>query len=302
MLLTRNLNAGDKHRIELFEWQPATGSPTCLIQLLHGLGEHAGRYDRFARACNEQQIAVIAHNHRGHGNSPHAGHYADEDGWDKVIADVKTVRAEVAGRYPGLSTFLFGHSMGSFIAQCFAMRHDGGFAGLILSGSNLAARSTVLPAHVAARAIALAMGGRSKNRFLNHAGLGKLNRRFDPARTKVDWLSRDEAEVDRYLADPLCGGDLSNQLWVDLTGGILEISSLRAIALVDQHLPILMLGGEDDPVGGREGLQQLARAYQETGHDELSLTLYPEGRHEMLNETNRDEVTRDILAWISTIR
>ena len=141
-------------------------------------------------------------------------------------------------------------------------------------------------------------GGQRVNNFLNHSGLGKFNQKFEPARTSFDWLSRDEIEVDRYVDDPLCGGEFSNKLWADLTGGLLEITSEKALATVRQDLPILILGGEQDPVGGSIGLTRLGDAYRKTGHDDVTLRLYPEGRHEMLNEINRDEVTRDIIEWI----
>ena len=144
-------------------------------------------------------------------------------------------------------------------------------------------------------------GGRRANSFLNHSGLGKFNSRFEPARTDFDWLSRDEVEVDRYIQDPLCGGDFSNKMWADLTGGLLEITLASAIEKVRHDLPVLILGGANDPVGGAQGLTRLAEMYRSTGHDEVTLKLYPEGRHEMLNEINRDEVTSDIVTWIQKI-
>jgi alpha-beta hydrolase superfamily lysophospholipase len=271
-----------------------------VIQVLHGLGEHAARYERFAAACNTEQIAVVAHNHRGHGHVKGFGHYADHDGWAKVISDVLQVRQHITERFPKVPVVLLGHSMGSYIAQSFVMRHGGNNHALILSASTYAPRGQLRAGHLCAQFLTALTGRKRINKFLNHSGLGKFNERFKPVRTKFDWLSRDEAEVDRYIQDPLCGGDFSNKLWADLTGGLLQITSDNAVATVRQDLPILILGGERDPVGGAIGSTLLADVYRKTGHDDVTLKLYPEGRHEMLNETNRDGVTRDVIEWIQS--
>lgn len=292
------LTADDGHRITVHDWHSADDTrPAAVIQVLHGLGEHAERYGRFAGACNENHLAVVAHNHRGHGEKEGYGHFADEDGWGKVIADVLQVRQDIAARYPKLPVFLLGHSMGSFIAQSFVMRHGGNNAALILSGSNLASPMEIRVSQIATWLAATFAGKRKNSTLLNRMGLGKLNNRFEPARTRFDWISRDEDEVDRYVADPFCGGEFSNQLWCDLTGGLLEISSTEAIQSIRADLPVLILGGECDPVGGSVGLTRLAKAYRNTGHNNVTLQIYPGGRHEMLNETNRLEVTADIIRW-----
>lgn len=294
----RENEASDGHTIQQFEWLSPNSNPTCIVQVLHGLGEHATRYARFAGACKQRGLGVVAHNHRGHGAIKNFGHYADNDGWDKVIADVLTVREGIAARFPQTPVVLLGHSMGSYIAQCFVMRHGGNIAGLILSASTFAKRAEIRAGNIVAILLALFTGKQRTNQYLNHAGLGKFNKKFTPARTEFDWLSRDEQEVDQYVADPLCGGVYSNQLWADLTQGLLEITSGSAIASIRHDLPILILGGEHDPVGGQNGLSKLADTYRRTGHDNVTLTIYPGGRHEMLNEINRDEVTADIIGWI----
>jgi len=295
------INASDGHSISTFEWCSQGTKPNFVVQILHGLGEHAGRYSRFATACNENQIAVVAHNHRGHGCFEGFGHYSDHEGWDKVVADVLQVRQHIAERFPRVPVVLLGHSMGSYIAQSFTMRHGGNNLALILSGSTFAPHGRLLAGNIAARLLTTLTGGRTVNNFLNHSGLGKFNDRFEPARTNFDWLSRDEGEVDCYISDPLCGGSYSNRLWVDLTGGMLEISSPSAVAKIRHDLPIYILGGTHDPVGGKAGLTKLADVYRDTGHDDVTLKLYEEGRHEMLNETNRDEVTADVIRWIHNL-
>ena len=297
-MTVHRLDAPDGHRIRVYTWLPDDEPCTAVIHLFHGLGEHAGRYERFARACNARHLAVVAHDHRGHGAQAElVGHFADDGGWNLLISDAFEVQETIRHHLPERPIVLLGHSMGSFIAQRFAMRHPDNLAMLILSASTFGKRSELRAAHALARGLAL-VGKRTKPRLLHDLGFGAFNKAFQPTRTEMDWLSRDEQVVDRYLADPFCGGLFTAQLWADLTGGLLEITSRNAVAGIPRELPLLIFGGEKDPVGGTKGLTRLADVYRDTGHREVSLKIYPGGRHEMLNEINRDEVTGDVLAWI----
>lgn len=292
-----SLSAADGHRILVDIWRPA--QPRILIHLFHGLGEHTARYERFAQFCNEAGIAIAAHSHRGHGENcsdEQLGHYADSDGWQRVLDDARTVNQHVAGQMADLPLVILGHSMGSYIAQAFVMRGYSYPAALILSGSTHAPRGQLVIGHWLAGLIRLG-GRRRKSPLLNKMGFGDFNKRFAPARTDFDWLSRDEAEVDKYLNDRLCGAPSSAQLWYDLTGGLLETRSRNALRKVPADLPILITGGSDDPVGGRPGMQRLADAYQGSGHTKVSLRIYEQGRHEMFNETNRGEFFADLVEW-----
>ena len=292
------LHATDGQPIRVHTWLPESASCAAAIHLFHGLGEHAGRYARFAKACNAQAIAVVAHNHRGHGeNAELPGHFSDENGWSLVISDALQVQGTIRHHLPGTPIVLFGHSMGSFIAQSFAMRHPENLAMLVLSASTFGRRSELRAANLLARGLSL-FGKRAKPKILNDLGFGAFNRAFQPTRTEMDWLSRDEQEVDRYLADPHCGGHFTAQLWTDLTSGLLEITSRGAVAKIPPELPLLIFGGEQDPVGGKKGVERLAGVYRETGHVDVTMKVYEGGRHEMLNEVSRDEVTSDILNWI----
>jgi len=299
--LQTDLLAEDGHVISVSNWLPESGeAPRAVIQICHGLGEHATRYERFAKVCNNSGFAVVAHDHRGHGAAANpAGHYEDHAGWDKIVADAILVNQQATKQFPGVPIVLLGHSMGSYIAQSFVMRHPAATSMLILSASTFANRFELRAANTLSSILAL-FGGQTKSAFLNNTGFSAFNKAFEPARTELDWLSRDEAEVDRYLADPLCGGLFTNQLWRDLTGGLLEITSANAVAAIPPEMPILIMGGQDDPVGGETGMTTLADVYRQTGHADITLQIYAGGRHEMLNETNRDEVTADIISWIES--
>jgi alpha-beta hydrolase superfamily lysophospholipase len=294
--------ADDGRKILVDYWPPEDYTrPGAIVQILHGLGEHPARYHRFAVECVKRGYAVFAHNHRGHGENCAAdelGHFADRLGWDRVISDILVVQKAIRGRHPDLPLVLLGHSMGSFIAQDFLMRNPQNAAALILSGSSLAARRQVIPGHWIARLLAWRQGPRAQSVLLNKMGFAAFNKRFAPNRTEFDWLSRDASEVDRYVADPLCGADSSNQLWADLTGALLKVRKRRSIRKIPLQIPVLITGGENDPVGGRAAMRRLADAYRRSGHTNVTLKVYSDGRHEMMNEINREEFMADVLQWI----
>ena len=293
-----SLQAGDDHKIELQTWEPA-GDASVVIQILHGLGEHGDRYARFATAAVERGFAVCVHDHRGHGpGAAHLGHFADKDGWHTVVNDARIVNRLLDERYADRPIILLGHSMGSFIAQSYAMHYGGELSGLILSASTWSSKMLLFVARAVAGFEAWRLGAHLQSSLLHNLGFAAHNKPFEPARTELDWLSRDEAEVDKYIADPLCGGPYSIRLWQDLFGGLVEITSDSSLQRIPADLPTLITGGELDPVGGDKGMGKLLQHYAQTGHQRLKAKIYPEGRHEMLNETNRDQVTADWLDWI----
>jgi alpha-beta hydrolase superfamily lysophospholipase len=299
MMETRHVLATqDGHEIHLRIWQP-DGETVGVIQLLHGLGEHINRYERFAAAAAARDLVVCAHDHRGHGgHGEEAGYFADKNGWHLVVDDAHIAHEHIREQFPGLPIVMLGHSMGSYVAQGFAMHYGAKLSGLLLSGSMWPRRAKVLPAMLIARLESARIGKRGKSNLLNKLGFGDFNRRFEPARTEMDWLSRDEDEVDLYVADPLCGGPYTCGLWIDVLGALYSLGSDHSLNRIPADLPILITGGSDDPVGGEDSMTRLTLHYAQTGHQRVTMKLYRDGRHEMLNETNRDEVTRDWLDWI----
>ena len=295
------LEAEDGHRIHLQSW--ATGdAPKGVIQMLHGLGEHIGRYERFADAALGRGYIVYGHDHRGHGQSEgDRGYFADENGWTRVIEDVRIVNDHIRETHATQPIIMLGHSMGSFIAETFAMHYGGRLRALLLSGSSWPQRVQTLPGRLLAKLESLRVGKRGNSALVNALGFSAFNRPFRPIRTEMDWLSRDETEVDRYIADPLCGGPFTCGLWLDFLGGLYDLGSDHALTRIPSDLPILITGGSADPVGGEKGMTRLAMHYMQTLHQRVKLKIYPDGRHEMLNETNRDEVTGDWLEWMDEV-
>ena len=293
------IDAEGNHKIPVYLWEPEK-EPTAVIQVFHGLGEHSARYDRFAQAAMNHGYAVCAHDHRGHGpNAEKIGFFAADDGWDLLVADGHLVTKFLQQKFANRSVALLGHSMGSYIAQSYAMRFGRDLAALILSGSTWPSRLQLSILQLLARFESWRHGKSGGSALLDKLGFGAFNKPFEPARTELDWLSREPSEVDAYIDDPLCGGPYTTGLWLDLLHGLLSISKNEALQQISQDLPILITGGANDPVGGERGMNELASRYKATGHASLSTKIYPDGRHEMLNETNRDEFTDDLLRWIA---
>ncbi len=298
---TTTIPAQDGTDIHIRVWRPA-GAPRGVIQIVHGLGEHIDRYARFAEAANARDLLVVGHNHRGHGElTPRRGSFGAKDGWALLEADTLSVRDHIEEIAPGLPVVMLGHSMGSFLAQTFAMHYGGRIKGLILSGSGWPSRAKLVPGYIVARLTALRTGRNGQSLGLDKLGFGALNKPFAPARTEYDWLSRDESEVDKYAADSLCGGPFTVGLWIDFLGGMIRIASDSAVTRIPSDLPILITGGSDDPVGGEDGMGKLMLHYAQTSHSRLKLKIYEGGRHEMLNEENRDEVMTDWLDWVDGV-
>lgn len=295
------LDAEDGHRVVVDCWRPTEREARGVVQILHGLSEHAGRYERFARQCCLRGLAVVAHNHRGHGEAcavHELGHFADDEGWNKVLGDVDKVRVAAADRFPDLPYIVFGHSMGSYIAQAYLMRNPDVADRLVLSGSTSAPRLQLYLGRFAAWLEARRHGPAYPSPNLHRQAFGAFNRKFVPVRTEFDWLSRDATEVDRYVHDILCGAVPSAKLWQDLLGGMLQIGRKKALRAVPAELPVLITGGGADPVGGARGMQRLFDAYRKTGHNNVRLEVFDDARHEMLNETNRDEFMRFCIDWM----
>ncbi len=282
-------------------WSP-DASPRAVVQIAHGMAEHIGRYTPFAEFLCANGFAVAANDHAGHGKSADIavkGYFGKQNGWDAVVADMKTLHDHAASLWPNVPYVFLGHSMGSFLARSYAARYPEEISALILSGTagnNPAAGFGSLFAKRERKR----NGEKMPSAFLNNLSFGSYNKSFLPARTAFDWLSRDKEQVDLYIDDPLCGFVFTAEGFFDLLSGIREISSVFWAAKVPD-VPIYLFSGEKDPVGNNgKGVKQVAAWLKDTGHT-VSVKLYPEGRHEMLNEINRTEVYQDVLRFLSGV-
>ncbi|WP_131697851.1 alpha/beta fold hydrolase [Pseudomonas sp. JAI120] len=297
------LTANDHSRLYVNQWLP-DAAPKALLMLSHGMAEHSGRYARLAEALCGAGFGLYAPDQRGHGRTADEGTlglYAEKDGWNKVVGDLASLNQHIGQQQPGLPIILLGHSMGSYIAQAYLLHHSASLNGAILSGSNFQPVALYRAARLIARAERLRQGVRGRSALIEFLSFGSFNKAFKPNRTAFDWLSRDPVEVDKYINDPLCGFRCTNQLWIDLLGGLQQISKASNLVQIDPGLPILVMGGECDPVSEGKRLKSLADALREAGCQNLQLNIYPQARHEVFNETNRDEVTADVLAWLDQV-
>ena len=294
------LTASDRSRLFVNQWLP-TPPLKAIVLLAHGMAEHSARYQGLAQKLCEQGYGVYAPDLRGHGKTAEngtLGHFADEDGWCKVVGDLASLNQHVGQQHPGVPILLIGHSMGSYLAQAYLLHHSASLHGAVLSGSNFQPVALYRAARQIARAERLRQGPKGRSALIEWLSFGSFNKHFKPVRTPFDWLSRDPAEVDKYINDPLCGMRCTNQLWVDLLGGLQQISKASNLAQIDPGLPLLVIGGECDPVSEGKRLKGLANALRKAGSQNLHLIIYPQARHELFNEINRDQVINDLLNWI----
>ena len=267
----------DDLELATYTWDVA--DPRGVVQVAHGLAEHSARYDRFARALNDAGFSVRAVDHRGHGASIAAapGDFGAA-GFEGLIADMAAYGASLQGDLP---VFLVAHSMGSFAAQSVILTHSEQYAGVVLSGST---------------SLDLLAAGLAQSE--GPVGLEAFNAGFEH-RTGYEWLSRDEAEVDLYMADPLCGFDLPDETVPSLFGAAAALADPSVLAGIRPDLALLIVSGSDDPLaGGGQLVEVLGQRYRDAGLADVTVTLYDGARHEILNETNRGEVTADIVAWL----
>ena len=296
-----DFRADDGQTLLARRWLPE-GPPRAIVQIAHGLAEHSARYARLAAALNSAGYAAYANDHRGHGLKAapaDLGHFADEGGWGKVVGDLWTLNRRIAAELPGTPIVFLGHSLGSFLGRGFIARHSDALAGVALSGSNGKPPAIATLGRLIAREERLRLGKRGKSDPILQMWFGEFNKPFKPARTAYDWLSRDEKEVDAFVADPLCGFPFTTQLAIDVLDALPRITSRESLAAIRKDLPIYVFSGERDPVGANiKGLIQDLKA---AGFTRLTTRIYPGARHETLNELNRDEVTRDFIAWLDGI-
>jgi alpha-beta hydrolase superfamily lysophospholipase len=296
------LQTPDGTGVHVHRWLP-DGEVRAVVQISHGMAEHGARYTHVADALNERGYAVYADDHRGHGKTAATdddlGFFAEERGWARVLDDLYRLNRRAVDEHPDVPVFLFGHSMGSFLAQQYLFTFPATIQGLVLSGSGLPRARAAEAGALLARTEISRQGPRGRSLVLAAAVSGGYNRHFAPTRTDFDWLSRDEDQIDAYVADPHCGFLLTNRMWLDLFSGLRVIRQIERLESVPPEMPIYVFSGEHCAVGDfGAGVERLLDAYAEAGLYHVTSKRYPGGRHEMVNETNRDEVIADLGDWL----
>lgn len=276
-----DLEGGDGARIAAYRWG-LPGPVKAVLQISHGMGEHAARYREPLQPLCEAGVAIYANDHRGHGRAAETLGDFGPGGFAAVVDDMARLSEFAGQENPGKKVIMLGHSMGSFALQIYLVKHAGLIDGAVLSGS--AALDLLPPPDPSAQ------------------GLEAFNKPFEPARTPFDWLSRDEREVDKYIADPLCGFSINEASLMSVFAAAAPLFEEGALKRIPRNLPIYLIAGDQDPLnGGLAFLTPLVERYRAAGIADVTHDFYPGGRHEMLNETNRAEVVANLGRFIARV-
>ena len=277
--------------------------PKAVVQIAHGIAEHIARYDPFMLFLAENGYVAVGNDHLGHGlsadNEDEHGIFDDKNGWTYAVDDMKALRDRVRQDYHDIPYIFFGHSMGSFLTRTYMIRYPDQYDAAILSGTGHQSPALINAGYAAANLLTFLKGPKADGQLLNNMAFGSYCKKIDNPRTPFDWLSTNEENVDRYIADPLCGFVAKRSMYRDMMGGLKFLTKQSNIDKMNKDAPVYFMSGADDPVGDYGvGVEKAYHAFCDAGLHDVTMKLYPGGRHEMLNETNREEVMQDILSWL----
>ena len=292
----------DGHVVFTSKFEP---EGTCIghIHILHGMAEHSGRYEKFARELSAIGYVVTMHDHRGHGKTAlrngKLGFFAEEDGFARVVEDVHEIVSVMHAPYADVPLILFGHSMGSFIARRYIQLYGETVDRVILCGAG-AVTTLHKVGHYVAMALAKQYGKDVESPLLNELSFGSFNKQFPSPKTAYDWLCSSESEVQKYIDDPYCGFIPTNQFFADLTKGFIALNRKKEIAKIQKNLPVLLISGSKDPVGEHgAGVYSVAEQYHAADLEDVTVYLFEDKRHEILNEDNQQAVYQVLLRWLN---
>ena len=292
-----------KTLIHVNQCTPTERSIVGVVQIAHGVAEYGKRYAPFAQYLCAHGYVVVANDHLGHGLSVVEGcpmvYLGDENGWQHVVDDIEELRRRTAKVFPHKPYFLFGHSMGSFLSRTHLIRYPGRLDGCILCGTGHQSPALIAGGKLIADREIRRLGRKAFSVKADKLAFGAYNQHFKPARTRFDWISANEANVDAYMADPLCGGDTTLGLFRDMLDGLTIITKQSNINKMDKELPVFFIAGDKDPVGDMgKGVEKAYHCFQKAGLRDVSMKLYHDLRHEILNENGKQYVYRDVLDWL----
>ena len=281
-----------------------SGNVRGVIQIAHGISEHIDRYKDFMEFLTENGFAVFGNDHLGHGKSisipGDKGAFCEKDGWNTVVRDMVALHDLAVEEYPNVQYILFGHSMGSFLTRTFLIDYPDKYDMAIISGTGHQSKMLIAGGNLIADAIVKINGYASDGQKLNDVAFGSYLSKIDNPRTPFDWLSRDDSVVDKYSADELCGFVCKAGLYGDMMKGIKYITNKANISKMNPNKPVYFMSGADDPVGDYgKGVKKAYKCFCDAGMKDVMIRLYEGGRHEMLNEINKQDVYQDIINWIN---
>ena len=300
------LSTDGKTQLHGMRWEPEGGSVRAVLQICHGVAEHIARYDAFARYLNGLGIAVVGHDHLGHGLSlPEGGtpvYFGEGNTWNTVVDDIYVLHQRIRLRYPDVPLCIMGHSMGSFLTRTYLIRYPGTVKAAIIMGTGWQPKAVIAGGMAVAKAVGAVVGENGTSDLVTNLAFGAYNKLFAPNRTSCDWLSADEGNVDAYMADPLCGADTTVGLFRQMLLGIRFNQKLSNLRQMDPRIPVLFVAGEKDPVGDcGNGVRRTYQEFRRAGVQDCTLKLYPGLRHEILNEkAQQQQIFEDIGQWLTS--
>ncbi|WP_227935919.1 alpha/beta fold hydrolase [Alkalihalobacillus deserti] len=293
----------DGHEIFVYNWSDESVAPRAIIQIAHGMAEHGGRYKKFGEHLALNGVMIYVNDHRGHGRTGEKsgllGHFNDKNGFERAVTDLKEINEYIHHNHQDVPVFLMGHSLGSFLVRRFVQKYNGVVKGVIISGTG---GDTGIAGKLAKKVVKSQirkLGKQTESPLLNKLIFGNYNKKINSPKTDYDWLSRDKKEVQKYIDDPLCGFIPTAGFFEDLLDGLRLIHQDGEVEKIEKDMPFFFFSGEQDPLGKRtKAVLSVINQYKKHGIRKIDYKFYKEGRHEMLNEVNRDDVTRDIVKWL----
>lgn len=300
------LSRDQRTQIHAVEWIP-DGEVRAVVQICHGMVEYIDRYHDFAQYLSERGYYVIGNDHLGHGRSvcseSEYGFFGSKNGNKFVIGDIHKLRTKTADKYPDVPYFMLGHSMGSFLLRQYLQMHGRGLQGAVIMGTGDKPPIVLMAGKVLCRVLMLVKGEHYRSKLVDHMATGSYNKHFYPSRTGSDWLTKDTKIVDEYVKSPYCTFVFTVNAFYHMFCGMLELTKKDNMNRIPKKLPLFFVAGEQDPVGGfGKDVDKVYNRYKNCGIKDVTLKLYPDDRHEILNETDRDQVYSDIFEWLEVHR
>ena len=293
--------------IHTIEWKPDK-EVKAVLQLCHGMVEYIGRYDEFAQFLCDKGYYVVGNDHLGHGKSVQAkseyGFFNEKYGNVCVLGDIHTLRQRTAKKYPDVPYFMLGHSMGSSLLRQYIEMYGNGLAGVVLMGTvEDHSKAALLFGKRLCRIMAAFRGWHYRSKLVDDLAIGGYNKKFKPARTQADWITSDYERLEKYATDPLCTFRFTVNAYYNMFLGMINMQRKESVYMIPKGLPVLFVSGAEDPVGGfGKGVRKIYEKYRAAGIQDVALRLYTGDRHEILNETDRQQVYEDLFGWFEDHR
>ena len=292
-------------QIHAVEWIPE-GEVKGVLQICHGMVEYINRYHEFAEYMCERGYYVTGHDHLGHGqsirNEEDYGYFEEKKGNQFVMGDIQKLREMTTEKYPDVPYYMLGHSMGSFLLRQYLTMYGKGLSGAIIMGTGYQRSAVLNMGQLVCRVIAAFKGWRYRSRFVDKLSFGSYNKRFEPGETSKDWITSDKDHRQKYVNDPLCSFMFTLGGYYQMFEGMKVLTRRESMERIPKDLPVLFVAGADDPVGAfGKGVEKVYKKYKTAGMQQVSMHLYEGDRHEILNETDREQVYEDLYQWIESL-